>query len=132
VPRKHYKQCTKCVSKSLAFGSFLVRYTPGQPCLRVTSECIYHKMGSFCIYKQQKLISILCYGEFIESAFLHNIIFLSISVVYKCRRIPSYNLKSTLTSLSSKVDRESRSWRPKLRFAVSSWCHCRCQRQQSF
>jgi len=28
-------------------------YTPGQPCLTVTSECILdHKMGSFCIYKQ--------------------------------------------------------------------------------
>jgi len=33
----------------------------------------YHKMGSFCIYKQQKRISILCYGEFMESAILHNI-----------------------------------------------------------
>jgi len=30
------------------------------------------------------------------------------SVVYKCRRIPSYDLKYTLTSLSSKVDREYR------------------------
>jgi len=36
----------------------------------------------------------------------HNIRYLSISVVYKCRRIPSYDLKCTLTSLSSKVDRE--------------------------
>jgi len=65
----------------------------------------YHKMGSFCIYKQLKRISVLCYGEFMESAILHNIS-LSFSVVYKCRRIPSYYLKYTLTSLSSKVDRE--------------------------
>jgi len=42
-----------------------------------------------------------------ESAILHNIC-LSFSVVYKCRRIPSYDLKYTLTSLSSKVDREYR------------------------
>jgi len=41
-----------------------------------------------------------------ESAILHNIRCLSFYVVYKCRRIPSYDLKSTLTSLSSKVDRE--------------------------
>jgi len=60
-------------------------------------------MGSFCIYKQQKRISILCYGEFMESAIIHNIRCLSFSVVYKCRRIPSYDLKYTLTSLSSKV-----------------------------
>jgi len=45
----------------------------------------YHKMGFFCIYNQQKLISILCYGEFMESAILHNIRCLSVSVVYKCR-----------------------------------------------
>jgi len=38
--------------------------------VRVTYD---HKMGSFCIYKQQKRISILCYGEFMESAILHNI-----------------------------------------------------------
>jgi len=39
-------------------------YTPGQPCLTVTSECILdHKMRSFCIYKQQKRTRILCYGE---------------------------------------------------------------------
>jgi len=65
-------------------------------------------MGSFCIYKQLKRISILCYGEFMESAFLHNILVrcLSFSFVNKCRRIPSYDLKYTLTSLSSKVDRE--------------------------
>jgi len=31
-------------------------YTPGQPCLTVTSKCILdHKMGSFCIYKQLKM-----------------------------------------------------------------------------
>jgi len=66
----------------------------------------YHKMGSFCIYKQLKRISILCYGEFMESAILHNIRYLSFSVVYKCRRITSYDLKYTLTSLLSKVDRE--------------------------
>jgi len=66
----------------------------------------YHKMGSFCIYKQLKRIRILCYGEFMESAILHNIRCLSFSVVYKCRRIPSYDLKYTLTSLSRKVDRE--------------------------
>jgi len=41
-----------------------------------------------------------------ESAILHNIRCLSFSVVYKCRRIPSYDLKYTLTSLSSNVDRE--------------------------
>jgi len=41
-----------------------------------------------------------------ESAILHNIRCLSVSVVYKCRRIPSYDLKYSLTSLSSKVDRE--------------------------
>jgi len=41
-----------------------------------------------------------------ESAILHNIRCLSFSVVYKSRRIPSYDLKHTLTSLSSKVDRE--------------------------
>jgi len=35
--------------------------------VRVMEE---HKMGSFCIYKQQKRISILCYGEFMESAIL--------------------------------------------------------------
>jgi len=67
---------------------------------------LYHKMGSFCIYKQLKRISILCYGKFMESAILHNIRCLSFSVVYKCRRIPSHDLKYTLTSLSSKVDRE--------------------------
>jgi len=39
-----------------------------------------------------------------ESAILHNIRCLSFSIVYKCRRIPSYDL----TSLSSKVDREYR------------------------
>jgi len=41
-----------------------------------------------------------------ESAILHDIRCLSFSVVYKCRRIPSYDLKYTLTSLSSKVDWE--------------------------
>jgi len=41
-----------------------------------------------------------------ESAILHIIRRLSFSVIYKCRRIPSYDLKYTLTSLSSKVDRE--------------------------
>jgi len=41
-----------------------------------------------------------------ESAILHSIRCLSFSVVYKCRRISSYDLKYTLTSLSSKVDRE--------------------------
>jgi len=46
------------------------------------------------------------YGEFMESAILHNIRCLSFSVVYKCRKIPSYDQKYTLTSLSSKVDRE--------------------------
>jgi len=51
-------------------------------------------MGSFCIYKQQKRISILCYGEFMERAILHNIRCLSFSVVYKCRRIPSCDLTS--------------------------------------
>jgi len=40
-----------------------------------------------------------------ESVILHNIRCLSFSVVYKCRRIPSFDLKYTLTSLSSKVDR---------------------------
>jgi len=69
--------------------------------IRVTKD---HKMGSFCIYKQQKRISILCAGEFMESAILHNIRCLSFSVIYKCRRVPSYDL----TSLSSKVDREYR------------------------
>jgi len=43
-----------------------------------------------------------------ESAIVHNIRCLSFSVVYKCRMIPSYDLKYTLTSLSSKVDREYR------------------------
>jgi len=52
-----------------------------------------HKMGSFCIYKQQERISILCYGEFMVSAILHNIRCLSFSAVYKCRRIPSYDPK---------------------------------------
>jgi len=52
-------------------------------------------MGSFCIYKQLKRMSILCYGEFMESAILHNIRCLFFSVVYKCRRIPSYDLKYT-------------------------------------
>jgi len=66
-------------------------------------------MGSFCIYKQQKRISILFYGEFMESAILHNIRCLSFSVVYKCRRIPLWSYV-TLTSLSSKVDREYSSW----------------------
>jgi len=51
-------------------------------------------MGSFCIYKQQKRMSILWYGEFVESAILHNIRCLSFSVIYKCRRIPSYDLTS--------------------------------------
>jgi len=37
-----------------------------------------------------------------ENGTLHNIRCLSFSVVYKCRRIPSYDL----TSLSSKLDRE--------------------------
>jgi len=41
-----------------------------------------------------------------ESAILYNIRCLSVPVVYKCRRIPSYDVKYTLTSLSSKVDRE--------------------------
>jgi len=45
-----------------------------------------------------------------ESAILHNIRCLSFSVVYKCRRIPSYVLIYTLTSLLSKVDREYRSF----------------------
>jgi len=52
-----------------------------------------HEMGSFCIYKQQKRISILCYACVMESAILHNIRCLSFSVVYKCRRIPSYEPK---------------------------------------
>jgi len=38
----------------------------------------------------------------IENGTLHNIRYLSFSVVYKCRRIPSYEL----TSLSSKFDRD--------------------------
>jgi len=41
-----------------------------------------------------------------ESAILLNIRCLSFSIVYKYRRILSYELKYTLTSLSSKVDRE--------------------------
>jgi len=41
----------------------------------------YHKVGSFCIYKQLKRISILCYGEFMESAILHNTRCLSFYVV---------------------------------------------------
>jgi len=82
------------------------------PILPVNLACqwrqsvFYHKMRSFCIYKKLKRISILCYGEFMESAILHNIRCWSFSVDYKCRRIPSYELKYTLTSLSSKVDRE--------------------------
>jgi len=51
-------------------------------------------MGSFCIYKQQKRISILCYGECHSPNVLHNIRCLSFSVVYKCRWIPSYDLTS--------------------------------------
>jgi len=79
---------------------------PGNLAWQWCQSVFYHKMGSFCIYKQLKRISILCYGEFIESIILHNIRCLSFSVVYKCRRIPFYDLKYTLTSLSSKVDRE--------------------------
>jgi len=44
-------------SRSMVYFVFLTInvYTPGQLCLTVTSECILgHKMGSFCIYKQQK------------------------------------------------------------------------------
>jgi len=40
-------------------------YTPGQACLTVTSHVWWYEMGSFCNYKQQKRISILCYGEFL-------------------------------------------------------------------
>jgi len=50
-------------------------------------------MGSFSIYKQQKRICILCYAYVMESAILHNIRCLSFSVVYKCRRTPSYDPK---------------------------------------
>jgi len=45
-------------------------------------------------------------SAFMESAILHNIRCLSFSVVHKCRRIPFYDLKYTLTLLSSKVDWE--------------------------
>jgi len=37
-----------------------------------------------------------------ESAILQNML-LSISVVYKCRRIPSYDLKSTLTHSQARL-----------------------------
>jgi len=57
----------KCQSKLQRFTlepTNELYYTPGQPCLTGTSECILdHNMGSFCIYKQQRRISILCYGE---------------------------------------------------------------------
>jgi len=71
-------------------------YTPGQACLTVTSHMILdHKMGSFCIYKQQKRINISCYAYDMESAILHYIRCLSFSVVYKCGRIPSYELTTS-------------------------------------